>query len=270
MSFKAVYAVGRLEFVRVMSNPIVLLTGLIVAFLAFVNGAGDVGVLEYVSSTYNTDTAVLQGFMQIWEPTGFICMIMVAFFAATTIPYEKWNGSVNVLLAKPLYRRDFVLGKFIGLAMFALFFITFVVLLTGLLIIVFFRAPQSITEYVLRVTAFIIVSSLAYWLVIALNLFFGIVSRNILFVTAAAITYIFIDWIWLTDRFLGALSAYTPKNLYFKLEFPIPNTYPAIFDCLMPFGQWLTGVIPYLVLISAELVVLLLAGVYLFSREDSS
>ena len=125
MSNRAVFRVAWLEFARVMANPVVLFAGVIVMALVYASDVGSIGAFHYNSGTKNVDTAVLQGLGNGWSSSGMICTILLAFLAATTIPYEKWSGSVNVLLTKPLYRRDFVLGKFMGLAMFALLFITF-------------------------------------------------------------------------------------------------------------------------------------------------
>ena len=178
------------------------------------------------------------------------------------------TGLVNVLLAKPLYRRDYIMGKFTGLAAFMLLFITFIMLFTGLMVIVFFRGPQSIPEYVLRTTAYIAVFTLSCWLVIALNMLFGIVSKNVLFVTAAAMAYYFIDWVWFSERFIGALSILTPQTLLWKLIYN-GDTSISLFDCLIPFDRWLSGAMPYVSLLIIETILLLLAGIYLFSREES-
>jgi len=269
MNAMVVYQIAQMEFVRVITSPIVLFAGIILLFIAFLNGAGGIDTLDYISSTDNTDTAVLKGFQQIFGSTVMLLTITTAFVSATTIPYERWKGSVNVLLAKPLYRRDYILGKFAGLAMFMLLFITFIVLFTGLAVIVYFRGPQSISGYAWRVMAYITVFTLSCWLVIALNMLIGIISKNILFVTAAAMTYFFIDSIWYSNRFLGFLSILTPQTLLGKCIYNA-NTSIGLFDSLIPFGHWLSSVIPYVSLLIIEMILLLLAGIYLFSREDSN
>ncbi len=269
MSTRAVYKVAWLEFARVMANPIVLLAGLIIMVFVYAGDVGIIGVLQYNSLTENVDTAVLQGLDNGWASTGMICTILLAFLAATTIPYEKWSGSVNVLLTKPLYRRDFVLGKFLGLSSFALLFITFTVLFKGLMVIVLFRGPESVSTFLWHAVVFILIFSLTCWVVIALNMLFGIVSRSVLFVTAAAVTYYFIDWIWHSDIFFGSLYSVLPQILYWKLGGG--SSYPSILtDSLVPFGQWFTYAVPYLAALLIELAVLLLAGILLFSRDDTT
>jgi ABC-2 type transport system permease protein len=269
MSTTAVYKIARMEFIRVMTSPLVLLAAAILIVITFLNGMGGVAILDYVGSTSNVDTAVLQGFVQVYGSTSMLLAIVAAFVSATEIPYERWNGSINVLLAKPLYRRDYILGKFTGLAAFMLLFITFIMLFTSLMVIVFFRGPQSIPEYVLRTTAYIAIFTLSCWLIIALNMLFGIVSKNVLFVTAAAMAYYFIDWVWFSERFIGALSILTPQTLLWKLIYN-KDTSISLFDCLISFDRWLSGAMPYISLLIIETILLLLAGIYLFSREENN
>ncbi len=135
---------------------------------------------------------------------GYVIFTIIAIFlGATSISYERWNSSINVLLTKPLYRRDYIIGKFIGISAFMLLFNTITLLFIGLIMILFFRGPQSDIEFIWRLAAYIIITTLACSLVIALNMLFGIISKNILMVTAASITYVFFDWVWYNDRILA-------------------------------------------------------------------
>jgi ABC-2 type transport system permease protein len=142
-------------------------------------------------------------------------------------------------------------------------------LFSGLVVIVFFRGPQSVQEYVLRTSAYIAIFTLSCWLVIALNMLLGIVSKNVLFVTAAAMAYYFIDWIWFSERFIGGLSILTPRSLLWKLIYN-KDTSISLFDCFIPFDRWFSGAVPYISLLIIETLLLLLAGIYLFSREDNN
>lgn len=265
---RAVYEVARQEFVRVLTYPLVPLAFLIVLIIAYLNGAGDVQILQYMSAHEDGD-ALLKGFGQSWGSTSMICTIMAVFLGATSIPYERWNNSINVLLTKPLYRRDFIIGKFAGLSGFMLLFNTFTLLLIGLLMIVFFRGPQSNFEFAWRFAAYIIVMSLSCSLVIALNMLFGMISKNILVVTSASITYVFFDWIWYNDRIIYGLSILTPMNLYHNIIAPFAEPFNPMFNTIVPFNQWFYAAIPFIAILIIEMSILLLAGIHLFSKDDS-
>lgn len=271
MNTSAVFEIARQEFARLLIHPLVPLAALLVLIAAYLNGAGGAHDLEILSGMdlYHKSDMVLVGFGQSLQSTSMICTIMAAFLGAISIPYERWKNTVNVLLTKPLYRRDFIIGKFVGLSAFMLLFNTISILLIGLLIIVYFRGPQSDLEFAWRLMAYILVLTLSCSLVIALNMLFGTISKNLLVVTSASITYIFIDWIWYNDKFLGSLSVLTPVNLYFKLITPFPITWTTLFDTLVPFDRWFYGIIPYLAILFAEMSILLLMGIFVFSRDDN-
>lgn len=279
MSVKAIYSIAKQEFIRVLTHPIVPSVVLIVIFMAILIGAGDVSdlnaisVMNSISNRIGQDVLIV-GLGQCWWTMSMLCTIAAVFLGATVIPYERWSNSINVLLTKPLYKRDYYIGKFTGILAFMLLLNTFTILFVGLMMILFFRGPESDTEYVWRVIANIVVSTLSCSLVIALNMFFGTLSKNILFVTTISITYIFFDWIWYSNRILGWLSNYTPSSLNSMLVGPLPPSaltggQPALFNTLVPFDKWFMGAAPFLIILFIELLFLIFAGIYLFSRDDN-
>lgn len=271
---RLIFRIAWLEFVSVLTHPLILVVGILLIIISFLYGAGNVSNLQQAagfSTNYGLDVLVL-GFGSSWQSISMICTILAIFLGATMIPYERWNNSLNILLTKPLYTRDVVLGKFFGLSGFMLLFNTFALLLLSLLMILFFRGPISSTDFVLRLVAYVLVMTLACSLGIALNMLFGIISKNILFVATASITYVFFDWIWYSDRILGngVLSLITPMNLYNKLINPIPNGPPNLFNTTIPLQQWLNSITPFLALLLIEMIALLLLEMYIFAKSDST
>jgi ABC-2 type transport system permease protein len=269
LNVRAIYKIARLEFVRVMIHPVVPVACLIVLAVALLNGAGYVTVLQKFD---NIEVALVFGFCHSCGAISMICTVMAVFLGATMIPYERWKNSLNVLLAKPLYRKDYLLGKFVGLSAFMLLFNTFTLLLVSLAMIMFFRGPESGFEFTWRLIAYILVLTLICSLVIALNMFFSLIAKNILFVTAASITYVFFDWIWYYDRIIGSeiIALITPINLFSKLMNPFQSSFSLVlFNTTVPMGQWLDAIVPFLALLLIEILVLLLVEIYIFSREDT-
>jgi ABC-2 type transport system permease protein len=270
LNMRTIYKIARLEFVRVMIHPIVPVACLIVLAVALLDGAGGVTVLRKVG---NGEAALIFGLSQSCGPISIICTVMAIFLGATMIPYERWKKSLNVLLAKPLYRKDYLLGKFVGLSAFMLLFNTFALLLVSLAMIVFFKGPESGFEFTWRLAAYILVLTFTCSLVIALNMLFGLIAKNILFVTAASITYVFFDWIWYSDRIIGSdiIALVTPINIYNKLLNPFQSGLSLVlFNTAVPLGQWLDAIAPFLALLLIETLVLLLVEIHIFSREDTT
>jgi ABC-2 type transport system permease protein len=271
LNVEAVYKIARHEFVSVILHPLIPVACLIVLAIAILNGAGGAANLQQLQAMSDGSSDVFfSGFRQSWGAISMICTIMAIFMGATMIPYERWKNSLNVLLIKPLYRKDYLLGKFAGLTAFMLLFNAFAIMLVGLSVIVFFRGPQSDFEFIWRITAYIIALTLGCSLAIALNMLIGLLARNILFVTAASIAYVFFEWIWYDDRILGTglLSLITPMNLYGKFINP-PGSMVALFNTAIPFGQWFGAIIPFLALLIIELLMLLTIEIFLFAKEDT-
>lgn len=271
MSLNAMYGIARQEFVRLLTEPLVIVVGFILLVIIYLNGAGDVRTLVSISSPgslfYSPD-AFFEGYSQPWWSMVMVCMIMAAFLGATTVPLDRWKNSLNVLFTKPLYQRDYLLGKFLGISSFMLLFNMVIHSLTGLMVAVFFRGPLSMENFAVRVSLYIIVLTLACSLVIALNMLFGVLSKNVLFVTAAAMTYVFIDWFWYSDKFLGSLSILTPTNLYHTIVTPTVDGSVGLYGPAAPLLLWLQTAFPYLLLLFIEVLVFLYAGIRVFSREE--
>ena len=271
---RAIYEIAKLEFVRVLTHPLTVIVCLIVLVIAFLCSAGGAGNLRKLEAWgTHTEDVFFTGFCNSLAAISMICMMISIFLSATVIPYERWKSSLNVILTKPLYRRDFVVGKFLGLAIFMLLFNTFTLLILSLLLIAFFRGPLSDLELLWRLTAYILVLTLACSLVIALNMLFSLISKNILFVTAISVIYLFFDWIWYNDRILGndLLSLISPMNLYYKCIKSINVSYiPALFNTTIPIGTWFSAALPFLALLIIEIFALLLLETFLFSREDTA
>lgn len=269
---KAVYEIAKREFIRILVHPIAMFAAIVLIVVILLNGLGEAHYTQESSSTASQpgwDTAV-SWFTSTWWALNVVCTIMAAFLGATSILYEKWNNSLSVLLSKPLYRWDFILGKFTGLSLFMLVFNTFVLLLAGFSTVMFYKQPQSDLEFAWRLIAYILILSLGCSLIIALNMFFGVLSKNILVVTSASIIYIFYEWVWSSGNLIGNLSNYTPLQLYYKLICPfiIPGDPIPLFNTLVPFDRWFSAILPFLAILLIELSALLLAGIFVFSRED--
>ncbi len=198
-----------------------------------------------------------------------LCMIMAAFLGVASITGERWNSSLSLILTKPLYRKDYLLGKAIGLTAFMMLYITFTLLITGLFISIYFRGPLSITDFTWRLIAYIIILTLCCSIVATLNMLFGVITKNILVVTSISMTYLFIEWFWdlrLLTEFTGIKILYylSPVNTYINTFIDVK-----FFDSTVSFGTWIASAAPYLCILIFDLFVLLSACIFLFSKGEN-
>ncbi len=262
----ALYRIAWQEFRRVLSHPLVIVLGLIVLGIAYLNGAGGAESLQVISSMYEVyrRDAFMVGVATVCASTSMASVIMAAFLGATSVPNDRWNNTLGVLLSKPLYRKDYLLGKFLGLSAFMLLFNVFVFLSVSFMVLVFYGGPLSITYVLPRLTFYLAALTLACMLAIAFNMLLGVLSKNALFVTTAAMTFIFVDRIWYAENLLGGFSILLPTRLYYRILDPTPY----VPETPLPLDVWIQYAAPYIILILVEMIALLLAGMHVFSRDD--
>ncbi|AFC99494.1 hypothetical protein Mtc_0730 [Methanocella conradii HZ254] len=263
----ALFDIAWHEFRRVLLHPLVLIVGLIVLAVAYLNGAGYADTLRLIGSMYDVyrADAFIVGVSHLCASTSMASVIVAAFLSATSIPGDRWKNALNVLLTKPLYRKDYLLGKFLGLSAFMLLFNAFVFSCISLMILVYYGGPLSIMDGTLKVISYLLTLTLACVLVIAFNLLFGVLSKNVLFVTTATMTFIFVDRLWLSENFLGGLSILLPTRLYYRILDPTPY----VPETPLPLDVWVQYAMPYIALLLVEIVVLLLAEIHIFSRDEN-
>lgn len=191
-SLNAIYLIARNELYRTIQHPLVIIVGVIVLFLAFVNGYGDSSTLE---SAYRKGIdGFLLGYCQNEYRILLICSIMSAFLGVLSMAEDRWSHNINVLLVKPLYRRDIILGKFIGLSGYISIFVTVALVFTTFMLILFFREPLSYADLLCRLLAYIFTLSLECSLIVALTMLVGTLFRNVIGSVSVVVIYVYADW----------------------------------------------------------------------------
>jgi ABC-2 type transport system permease protein len=178
-----------------------------------------------------------------------------------------------VLVAKPLYRRDIIVGKFLGLGLFLLLSMVFVELVYVFLMVLVNGAPDSLLELVLRVSLFIVLLFLNCCFTLGLVMLFGIVFSK---AEALVLSVAFISFEWLQQanvdfQFLGEIQKLVdPMKLYFNTFGVISGdrVVGTLFETRLSLGAWLDHALPFMVLMLAEVVLIVLVDSAVFSREE--
>jgi len=256
----AIVLVARNEFYRVLKNPLAIIVGVIILFLAYINGIGGASQLSL--------SDFMIGYSQINADTVLIICIMAAFLGVVSMSEERWINSFNVLLTKPIYRRDIVLGKWFGLVGFMILFVTLLMLFTTSMLIIGFNGAPSYPVLFCKLAFYIIVLVMESSLVISLTMLLGTVFKNILGAMSLVMVYLYADWFQGISNYIGAFSVFTPNMLYYKIVSPSGNVPFELLDTTIPFDKWLGDATPYLIIILAEIVILIFANCLVFNRQD--
>ncbi|MDI6897880.1 ABC transporter permease [Methanocella conradii] len=267
MSFNSVFLVAKNEFYRTIWHPVVIIVGIIVLFLAFVYGYGNTATFE----SYDEMDAFLLCYCQSEYRILLICSIMAAFLGVLSMARDRWEHSVDVLLVKPLYRRDVILGKFIGLSGYIYVFVSVALVFSTLMFMLFFREPLSYIDLLCRLLSYIFILSLECSLIVALTMLVGTLLKNVIGAVSVVVVYVYADWFRYIVQYMGGLSIIMPRMLYHKMADPVSRGYPQeLFNTLIPFTTWLNEAMPYILLTLFEIILLILINCFIFARLDDS
>lgn len=257
--------IARQEFNQVAFHPLVVILALITLVIAIINGVG-YGLLHAQNyEGLGQNFIAYRGMSSMWGLTMAICLVMSAFFGAVTIPYDRWKHSYNVLLAKPLYRRDIIVGKFVGLSAFMFLFSGFAVLIAISLVIACLNTPLALADLAVWTGGYILLTGLTCSTIIALNLLIGTISKNLLIVTTLSFVYISVELFWYKDWLLLGFDWLMPLSLagvlvsmvFQSIPYPSYMGGSLLIDCTIRVAALLM-----------EVSGALLLGIYLFTRED--
>lgn len=266
-----VYLVARNEFKRIVGHPLIIVISLILLTISVLNGVGQVHLLSTMENGMmptvltGKDIFLIVGIQGIFYNFSLYCAILAIFIGALSIGEERSSKSLSVLLMKPLYRRDVAAGKFLGNGAFLLFFIVFNILVSSLLVMIFFREPLSMPEFIVRILSYSSVLFLECILSLGITMLGGIVFKNLFTALIAAVTFYYLDWYSFLTNYLGNLAFLSPRYLYYKI---IGISGVNLFDTSVGYSVWLGATLPFIVLILFEVIIIVLVDCFVFSRGD--
>ncbi len=271
MNGSIIYLIAKNELNRIVFHPLIVFIGIIILVLTYLNGAGGVFDLQSVALTGSRD-GFLVGFSQIWYVTTFICSIMAAFLGVTAMSEERWKNSINVLISKPLYRKDIIIGKFIGLCIFVLIFLILIMLFNSLILLYYYGQPLSYPDVILRLIIYIFAELLDFSLVIALALLIGTLFKNNLLATSIVITYLSLEFFWNSATYTINMILHFPIAPYaitMSILGMLGDT-ANLFDSNVQFNVWLNAAMPFIILMILLVILTLLIDCFVFTRMDDA
>lgn len=270
-NFPAIYFIARNEIRNVVGHPLVIVISAILLALSILNGVGLAHILPLYENgmmpepLMGKDIFLIMGMGNISGDFSLYITILAIFIGALSIGEERSNRSLSVLLTKPLYKRDVVVGKFLGNGVFLVFFIFFNIITSSLLVMVFFREPFNILDFVIRIFSFILLLCLECMLSLGITMLAGILFKNIFVALTVAITFYYIDWYSYLTSYLGSLAVLIPSYLYFKI---ININEVNLLDTSIGYMKWLNFALPFILFMVLELVAIMLIDCFVFARGE--
>ncbi|AFC99895.1 hypothetical protein Mtc_1139 [Methanocella conradii HZ254] len=264
---KAIFLVAKNEFNRIVRNPIAVVFGVLILVFATVYAMGCSASLPSIHFEEHDFIFFYMGIGNFY----WMLSVFFAFFSMcvgiVSVADEQSSNSFRVLFAKPLYRRDIIIGKFLGIGTFLLIALALAIALISSLVILVYGGPESVSELVWRLGAFTFVSSLSCSVTLGLVMLLGIMLSK---EEALVVSLAYISFSWLTQTNLipqsfRDLIVIIPVDLFVKASCVRGND---LFTLTLPFDRWLGNALPYIVLLLAEAIILVLIDCVLFARKE--
>jgi ABC-2 type transport system permease protein len=247
---------------------------IIMFVLALSNAAGDIGSRHWIAiSDLATGTEHIVGGLQNINMTidEFFILFTVCI-GVLTIADERSSGTLSVIITKPIYRRDVVLGKFIGISMILLGMIILTFMFLVSMLIAVNGDPGSITEVTIRTSLLIFLLFIYCCFTLGLVMCFGILfSKGVTLV--ASLVYACYELykysgISSNDPLFGFFVSFDPINLYYMpMVGPIGENIN-LFDTAVSFITCMSNGWPYIVLLVLYVIIIILIDIIMFNRQE--
>jgi ABC-2 type transport system permease protein len=271
----AIIKIAENEFSLVARNPLVLVFVGFMALFAIINMLGVSSIPSGGNYDFYTQD---ERFYATVECFFYLMSMLFAFFSTcvgvVAVSDERWRGSLRVLFTKPLYRRDVIIGKFLGISAFVYVLIVVTLTVFVSLMITVEGGPSSLVWLVVKLWSFTVLLFLNASFTIGLVMVLGILlSEKAALI--ASVMFLSFEWLQQMGGFTGTLNDFKildPVWLYLTAYSPVTSpssigNWSDVFS--MQYIVWLQAAYPYVVLMIAEVVIIVLVNCMLFSREEA-
>jgi ABC-2 type transport system permease protein len=255
------------EFSRIIKNPIVILFAGLMFLLALINAGSNSALLPRFESFMGHDAAFFYVGLgnSLWTLSIFFSFLSMCL-AVISISDER-NGSLRVLVSKPLYRRDVIIGKFLGLSTVLFLLMVLTVCLFVSLTMTVFSGPSSFSELILRAGSFIVLLFLNCCFTAGLVMFLGIFLNK---AETLVVSVVFVTQECLSGTgfmaTLGQLQLIDPESLYISaFQISAGND---LYTTSVSYSTWISHAIPYVSLMIIEVIFIVLISCVLFNRDE--
>jgi ABC-2 type transport system permease protein len=269
LSTNPVYLVAKNELYRAIIHPVNLLLLCIMVIMIYVNMADYTTMPKNTTDPYLGGDAFLLAYKNVFWSTSYLMVIFAGFYGLMSISEERFKNVIDILIMKPLFRRDIILGKIIGLSCLSFMFSSLILSLTFVMLTNFFRPPLQIDDFLIRIITYDCSLTLICSLTIGLAMLISLLFKNILTSASVFITYLFVDW---NGHILGSLGSppVSPYMIYSKIFFPVVTQtgWISLFYDSIPYAQWLSDSLPYIIVVLLLTAFIVLLNCFIFTKID--
>ncbi|MDI6897872.1 ABC transporter permease [Methanocella conradii] len=274
INLSQIYIISSNEFDRIMGHPLIIVVSCLLFIITLLNAMGGSHLLSELEETAKCDIFIRYGFGQIFYITSLLCTVVALFLGVTSMAEDRSNNYLNNLLTKPLYRRDVIIGKFLGINVFLMLLIIVSFLGCSFFLMIFYKSPDSFVEYILRVSSLILALFFECSLTVGIAMFIGIAFKNLVESIAVAMTYLFVEYYGFLNQYVETVSylrdlqLLSPHILYYMIF--NGNERALLIDTSVSYLDWFNAAMPFIILIVLEIFVFLLLDCTMFTKFEET
>lgn len=265
MILYAVWAVASNELARLVRSPIVAFTVGLLLILSIINACGSTVLLPALASNGISNTLITVGFANITYETSLIISFLALSIGVSSIADERSNKSLSLLISKPMYRRDIIIGKILGSNLFMVGLISVTLAVFVSMMMVVYPSTFSTDEFLLRLGTYFILLIINCTLTIGISLLISILVKNYLGSLIISTSFLFIGWFSHIGSIAGNLMILNPVTLYLSI-FAINRI--VLYNTQIPYTTWLSSALPNIVMLTAEAIIISMICCFAFNFED--
>lgn len=265
MSFDSIGLVARNEFSNILRHPIVLVTIGLLSIMLVINAAGCPYLLEQFRLG-DVKEVFLIGFGNTTSSSMVLLSFLSLCLGIVSVSGDRSDRSLSLLITKPLYRRDILAGKYIGVVAFLFIVICYVISLNVSLIMILWGGPER-PEFYLNVLSFAFVAMIVCSLSTGLMFFTGVLFKDLKMALILSVSYTYLSWYIAHPLSLRPFTVALLSRQYLSVVSPPGGV--SLISASTPFDVWLGAALPYIVLLLLETVAVFLINCYLFNKEDT-
>jgi ABC-type transport system involved in multi-copper enzyme maturation permease subunit len=257
-------AIAANELSRLVRQPVIIVIAFVLFALIAINGITNATTLQ----GYGKDDRFLWGISSIFYFTSIYLTILSMFIGVMSIAEDRSSGSLRILLTKPLYRRDVLAGKLIGMMALLMLIAVCCVLFGAATIMIFSGGPTSTADVILRISTYIILLFLNCALTLTITMAIGVIVKNVSGTLICVGTLFFFDWLVNIPqpilKMIGNLLYLNQRILYFNTT--APDAY--LFDISSSYSEWFNHAWPFIIAMVIALMLFMSLTFFIFCRDD--
>ncbi len=212
----------------------------------------------------NLGDLFLIGFRNNISDVSLILSFLSLCIGAVLISEDRSTGRLRVLMTKPVYLKEIIFGKFIGLSL-SIFTISAAATIFSVIMLTMIYRPVESSDTVVRIVIATLLLYLLNVLIATIVMLIGIVLKNIYAALIVTSSFLYIIWFVFPPYNLGELLKINPIILYQNI---IGGGGSNLFDTTVSLGSWAGSALPLIGILFAEILLILFIDIRQFGKEE--